>query len=114
MIKKFNLPKKNCAVCNKPFALKNVSPTVVAELSSLLAWSTSLINRSPVLKIPVGTSISPAISPLSFVCIFEAPEVRIPLEFAVMVLIVPFAPLVRPVTTFATANPTEEFEILLF
>ena len=31
-----------------------------------------------------------------------------------MVLIVPFAPLDSPVTTFAAANPTDEFVTLLF
>ena len=42
-----------------------------------------------------------------------APE-RIPLVFATMDAIVPFAPVVCPVITFAAANPIEEFEILLF
>ena len=97
-----------------PLALKKDSPTVVAEVRALLASSTILISWSPVLNNPVGTSISPAISPLSFVCICETPEVSIPLEFAVTVLIVPFAPLVKPVITLADANPIDEFEILLF
>ena len=38
----------------------------------------------------------------------------IPLVFATIEAIVPFAPEVCPVTTFAAANPIEEFVALLF
>ena len=100
--------------CNRPFALKNVSDTEVVDNISLLAWSVILKSLSPDLKVPAGMFTSPETSPRSFVCILEIPAAKIPLVFATIVLTVPLAPLVNPVTTFAAANPTAEFDILLF
>ena len=59
-------------------------------------------------------SISPAIAPPPSVCIPETLAVKIPLVFATIELIVPFAPVVCPVITFAAANPIAEFVALLF
>ena len=92
--------------------MKNSSATVVVLASSLFAWSVIRTILSPVLNVPAVMSISPAIAPPPSVCILEVEPS--PLEFATIELIVPFAPVVCPVITFAAANPIEEFVALLF
>ena len=100
--------------CKRPLALNKVSETVVVEAISLFAWSVIRTILSPALNVPAGILISPATSPLSFVCNLDIPLAKIPLVFATIVLIVPLAELESPVITLAAANPTAEFVNLLF
>ena len=94
--------------------MKKDSATVVVEANSLFAWSVNRTNLSPLLNVPAGMSMSPAISPWSLVFMWETPLVKIPLVLAVIEPIVPLAPLDTPVTTFPTANPIAEFVILRY